>query len=62
MSQVCMELPWWAHPIVFLVLFTWEAFLGKKQFFGEGSTMGLVAMGVTNGLKNLLKRRHDNDI
>jgi hypothetical protein len=38
MSNICLSLPWWMHPIIWLAIFAWEFYLGKKNC---GSTIGL---------------------
>lgn len=39
MSDLCRELPWWGHILVFVFIFLWEFLLGVTKF---GSTVQML--------------------
>ncbi len=39
MSDLCRDLPWWGHILVFAAIFFWEFIMGVTKF---GSTVRLI--------------------
>lgn len=39
MSDLCRDLPWWGHILVFVAIFFWEFLMGVTKF---GSTIQVV--------------------
>jgi len=57
MSAVCVSLPLWAHVLVWILVFGFEAWLDYKKFFGRGSTLGILAVFVGIVFKTFFTRR-----
>jgi hypothetical protein len=56
MKDVCLSLPAWAHPLVFIALFAWEAWLGYRKFFGASSTIQMLAMFAGLVIKTVIRK------
>ena len=48
MKDVCLGLPYWGQPIIWLGIFAWEFLMGETRY---GSSFRLVAMGVASIFK-----------